>query len=71
MIAIRIEDEGLSESLLAKSERAVELAQLMLGENAACKDVEDQAVALMFLPNEEMAMMQERWLRLKCKPPSC
>jgi hypothetical protein len=63
MIEIRMRNAGLRDSLLAKSERAIHLAKLMLGGDASMQDVEDQAVALMFLPSDEMATMQERWLR--------
>lgn len=46
-----------------KAERAVGLARLMLGSDASEQDVEDQAVALMFVPDEELASMRERLIR--------
>lgn len=64
----RLSSQCLPRSLLNKCERAIQLARLMLGAGAVEQDIEDQAVALMYLPSDELAMMHARWVRLKRKP---
>ena len=50
--------------IVRKAERAVKLAKLILGDDATAKVVEDWSVALMFVPDAELAMMYKR-----LKPP--
>lgn len=47
--------------LLTKARLAIEIATLMLGDGATSQNVEDQSVALMFAPLEELQKMLKRF----------
>jgi hypothetical protein len=46
--------------LLRKSEAAIEVAQLMLGDTASTQDIEDQSVSLLFMPTAHLAQTHKR-----------
>lgn len=53
-------DKKASVPMIEKAERAIDLAGLILGADAAVQDLEDMGVSLMYLPLAELEKMRAR-----------